>query len=1162
MNESATLSDIFERMWADGSSPELGEFLSAVGAVDADELSQLARIDQKERWQRGERRLVEEYLEQFPSLQADHDCAVDLIYHEFLMRERFLGQSTPDEYTRRFPQHAAALAEQIGLHQALSDALEMAGGSALSTTDTVAVPKEARRELPLLPAKFGRYRLLELLGHGAMGTVYAAEDTKLGRQVALKLPRFDRVESPEAVDRFRREARIAATFHHPHLCPVYDFGERDGMLYLTMPRLTGQSLAARLQEGALPASQACRIALRIARAMAVAHEAGVVHRDLKPSNVLLRENGEPVVMDFGLARRDLELDRPQPESSALVGTLAYMAPEQLHSTSDAACPASDIYSLGVILYEMLTGRRPFDGGWQEVWDQIRTQQPVPPSQYVPNLSPGLSDVCMRAMAKDSRERFKSMEALADALVPYAERIGAAPGERDWGESSNAQHRAAVATAVARRNRRMVAVLVATTVLIAGGWLAWRAYVRQWALQQVATIEGLAHERKFFEAYDLAQSVRSYLPGNSKLARLMPVISSVLSVTSEPEGAEVYLTRYHEGAEKDHSQSEFVGITPIPEVVIGRGDYLLSVRKEGYVPFRRTWSGMAIIGVEAPVDLTLRQLEMKLTRVKDDRPGMVFVPAREYRLQALRRPTDAEVKLDDYWIDRCEVTNREYKEFVDDGGYDDVRYWHHPFVYEGRTITREEAMRLFVDDTGRAGPRGWSNQNFPRGKGEHPVTRITWYEAAAYASYRGKSLPTIFQWENAARFKWKGRGFINFNNPLGVTMPWGLHEGETLGRANLSTSGTVPVGELDFGMSPYGCYEMAGNAAEWCLNETSQGFIASGGSWASLPQAWGYFGIYPALHESSEIGFRCVLNTSGATGDQGAMWINIDEEVPRYARAPESEVKKWHSYYNYDRQAPLDARIVEVKETDEWRREKIDYIGAEGERVLAYLYLPRQIAGPCQVVQFVPAGDVSYRIRTVPQSIEADYIELVRSGRAVLTVVLRNYLERYSPATETDPEPGSVEQVEKKARDVVDMRRGIDYLETRHDIDMSHVAYMTVSRAGIIMALPALESRISATIFVGDTIGKWDMQNHPATSAVNFAPLIGGPKLMVHGKYDESAPLKTVAEPLYDLLTGPKKKVLFDGGHRPEPEFLMPVVNSWLDMTFGPTTTVVARRSET
>jgi serine/threonine protein kinase/Tfp pilus assembly protein PilF len=272
-----------------------------------------------------------------------------------------------------------------------------------------------------LPAPFGRYELRELLGEGGMGSVYLAHDTQLDRPVALKLPRFGREERPHARERFLREARAAAGLRHPNICPVYDAGEIGEALYLSMAYVAGEPLSRRLvREGRLPAWEAAALVRSVALAMDEAHRHGVVHRDLKPSNVLLDARGQPVVMDFGLARRtgaaeDLRLT----QAGSVLGTPLYMSPEQAAGDSDTAGPLSDIYSLGVILYELLTGQVPFRAETRgRLLAQIQRDEPPPPRQFRPDLDPRLEAVCLRALAKAPEARFASMVEFAQALAPF------------------------------------------------------------------------------------------------------------------------------------------------------------------------------------------------------------------------------------------------------------------------------------------------------------------------------------------------------------------------------------------------------------------------------------------------------------------------------------------------------------------------------------------------------------------------------------------------------------------------------------------------------------------------------------------------------------------------------------------------------------------------
>jgi hypothetical protein len=284
-----------------------------------------------------------------------------------------------------------------------------------------------------LSGPFGRYLIERKLGEGGMGAVYLARDTQLDRPVALKVPFLGGPEADALRARFLHEARAAAALHHPGICPVYDVGEADGTPYLTMPYLTGEPLSRRLARGPLPVAEAAALVEKLARALHYAHERGVVHRDLKPGNVLLDEHGEPVVMDFGLARR--AGDSHLTQEGQVLGTPAYMAPEQLGGEVAGMGPPCDVYSLGVVLYELLTGATPFVGDLLALASQVAYDEPRRPSKVRPGVDGRLDAICLKALAKRPAER-PSMRELASALAEYREAdrraeagIGAAPAQR-------------------------------------------------------------------------------------------------------------------------------------------------------------------------------------------------------------------------------------------------------------------------------------------------------------------------------------------------------------------------------------------------------------------------------------------------------------------------------------------------------------------------------------------------------------------------------------------------------------------------------------------------------------------------------------------------------------------------------------------------------------
>jgi serine/threonine protein kinase len=271
---------------------------------------------------------------------------------------------------------------------------------------------------PVVSQQFGRYRILDKLGEGGMGTVFLAEDVQLGRRVALKVPHFDPIHDPDQLKRFYREARTAARIDHPNICPVFDVGEIDGVHYLTMPFIDGTPLSQLASSGEpWQPRQAAELVCQLAEAVQSLHQQGLVHRDLKPSNVMVRREGEPVLMDFGLAKAIQAPEQNLTAAGTTMGTPGYMSPEQVSDARHIG-PGMDIYSLGVILYELITGRRPFEGPPTAVYAQILYSDPASPSSIVPGLDSQLDVICLTALAKKPEQRFPSARELANALSRY------------------------------------------------------------------------------------------------------------------------------------------------------------------------------------------------------------------------------------------------------------------------------------------------------------------------------------------------------------------------------------------------------------------------------------------------------------------------------------------------------------------------------------------------------------------------------------------------------------------------------------------------------------------------------------------------------------------------------------------------------------------------
>ena len=1033
--------------------------------------------------------------------------------------------------------------------------------------------------------KLGHYEIQSPIGVGGMGEVYLGKDQVLRRKVAIKvLPESQKID-PRAEERMLREARAAATLDHPNICSIYEVGHGEGFLFIAMQFLEGQPLDEKISSHELTIPAILAISTQLADALTEAHSKGIIHRDIKPANIMLNSRGDVKLMDFGLAKLELNLQEIETEAETaaqlstpghLIGTVPYMSPEQVRGR--VVDQRSDLFSLGVVIYEMISGHRPFAGESPAVTGAaILTLDPPTLTRFVKDLSPELRRIVEKLLHKDPDDRYQSARDLLIDLrtlrdeIEFRNRLersespdGIAPTidqntrfssvatqvrpvltERQKQRTAEVSQVVATGPASQRSNILRVGAFVLVAVIAAGGWWMRERSNQAWAREQLPRIEELSKTGNHFAAFDLAADVRKYLPDDPTLLALTPNISTPLSVSTEPTGAAVYLKRYDADASGKFPDRVLIGTTPIADIQIPRGPHILYIEKEGFAPVLRSALGPIIRNGTITITSPPLRIEQKLLEAGAMPDKMAAVPGGDYRLVAWERPTEDRVRLDDFFIDKYEVSNQDYKEFINAGGYSKKEFWKVPFVKEGVAITWEAAMALFKDRTGLSAPRTWSNQNFPDGKGDHPVTDISWYEASAYAAYRGKALPTVFQWEKAAR---DGQA-----NVFGTFMPWGFFSpGDSMKeRANFENNGTQPVVFGEFGVSPFGSYNMAGNVSEWTVNETADGMIATGGSWGDPEYTYGKFGAFPPLFSSEKRGFRCVLNSPSAQGDQGAAKIEKKDEVPEYTAISDADFAKLTDAYRYEKRA-LDPRVDEVIDTPEWRREKISFNGAGGERAFAYLYLPRHAPRPLQVIHFIPGGDVEYGLRSLTASAEDRLGSIIKSGRAVFGVITKGYVERLRPEGFVWPDRTTAEYRDMIVERIADVSIGVDYLVSRDDIDAKRIALYgpsAGSRIGLILA--ALEDRYAGVYFMGAGITKTDLQTIREASPINFAPHIRAPKYILNGRYDEDTPMKTQCEPLFKLFREPKKLEIFEGGHVPSSEILVPSLNKFLDETLGP-----------
>jgi eukaryotic-like serine/threonine-protein kinase len=947
-----------------------------------------------------------------------------------------------------------------------------------------------------------RYGVVRELGSGGMATVFLARDLRHGRDVAIKVLRPE-VAATLGVDRFLREIRIAAGLNHPNILPLFDSGELAGLLYFVMPYVAGESLRGRLRrEGRLPVRDVVRILYEICDALAAAHEQGVVHRDLKPENILLSER-HALLADFGVAKAMSEAmaERSPTTGGVAMGTPHYMAPEQA-AADPRTDQRADLFALGVIGYEMLTGGRPFQGDTAaEVLSASLTLPPAPLDADAA-IPASLAQVIMRCLEKRARDRWPDATALLEALETVATEVGGvtpagtpphpAPGRRRWPLIA--------ATA-------SIGVLVVSAV----AWLA-RApadpgrWLRDVAIPEIERLQaaGLADS-----ALVLAQRAARQAPGDPDLVGLVTALSWVHPVTSDPSGARVYRKPFPPG---DH-EWRLLGVTPLDTVRFPITPSLLRLERDGYRP---------VLALIAGYEGRVHKLDPPAT-----------LPERMVRVEGWTATIGGEpTPLQDFFLDRYEVTNREYKEFVDAGGYRQQRFWRHPFVLDGRSLTWEQAMDRLVDRTGRPGPATWQVGTYPDGHDDHPVGGLSWYEAAAFAEFAGRSLPTVHHWRRAF-----GAQFA----------------GHVLPASNIETDGPAPVGAFA-GIGPFGTFDMAGNAREWTHNESAGQRFILGGGWND-PDYLGLNTMYrqPAFDRSSTNGIRLAsYQEAGAELDRAHAPLVTPAPVDfRSAQpVPDEVFAVFRRQFEYD-PLPLDARIEQADTARHWIRQRITFATAyDDDRVTLYLFLPRDGNPPYQTILYFP-GSSALRFSHFDEwkTVSMDF--LPRSGRAVAFPVLKHTFERGHGAV-TGPNPSNL------YRDAVihwakDVRRTMDYVATRSDLDPDRWAFYGFSwggRMGPVMV--AAEPRFKAAVLY--VAGFNDAPRQQEVDEIHYLPRVRLPVLMMNGRLDDVFPLETHARPFFDLLGTPdqhKRFVISEGGHFvPLPQLIGETLD-WLDRYLGP-----------
>jgi predicted esterase len=763
---------------------------------------------------------------------------------------------------------------------------------------------------------------------------------------------------------------------------------------------------------------------------------------------------------------------------------------------------SDQFAFGVVLYEMLTGRLPFEGdSVNAIWSAVLISRPTPLRQLRPEVPAALERIVCRCLEKDPARRFPSMVHLAAELERYG-------------------------SPRARAGRRVVAFLkrpagIATLaalplVLGAAGWLWSREANRRWAGREaLADITRLTERGDIYQAYRTALRAERYQPENAELQRMLSRITLPVPVNTDPPGAEVWVKGYS----TPDAEWERLGVTPMKQ----RFPYAMMrwrIIREGYEPFEGAPFSADAIGALAQ--------GIKLDSVGTRPPGMVRIPGGVFAtLPGAHLPDELPaVQLGWFFFDRYEVTNRQYREFVDSGGYRKQNWWPATIRHEGTELPWREAMSRFVDATGRPGPSTWEAGGYPAAQADYPVGGISWYEAAGYCAFAGKSLPTVYHWFHAL-------GQDQLSDIL-------LH-------SNIDGEAKAPAGRFR-GLSAYGTYDMAGNVKEWVWNSTGDSRYVLGGAWNEPGYLFKNLVAQPPMNREPTNGVRCARYPEPPTS---ALMAPIDPTY-EYRQPPPLTGEAFsvlQGLYAYDK-TPLDARVERVNDSlPNYRRETVSYRTAYGnDRMEAHLLMPRNGSPPYQAVIWFPGSD-AFLLRS-SESFASTYLFdfIPRAGRVLVYPTYKAMYERAEPLVNTP----SAER-DMTIRWTQDISRTIDYLETRSDIAARKLAFYGFSLGAMKgPVFTAIEPRFAASILLGGgfTPDIFRPEIHPAS----FAPRVRTPTLMINGRDDFLMPYELSEKPLFELLGPPpnhKRHARLDGGHIPTDRLaIIREVLDWLDRHLG------------
>ncbi|MDX1406176.1 MAG: SUMF1/EgtB/PvdO family nonheme iron enzyme [Woeseiaceae bacterium] len=673
------------------------------------------------------------------------------------------------------------------------------------------------------------------------------------------------------------------------------------------------------------------------------------------------------------------------------------------------------------------------------------------------------------------------------------------------------------------------VILGMVVLAAVGAGIWwyLSSDARWARNEVLPqIEVYIDEGNFEAAYTLALKAQSELVDDPEMLELWKRFTWSVSVPSEPPGATVKRRAY---ADEDAAWVE-LGVTPVHDVRIPIGLSLLRIELDGYRPLLRVIGHGITLYPELPVrdrsQPTIfaiapeRYLLDKHNALPED---MVRVPGTNVAIEGEL------LQLPDFFIDRYEVTNREYQEFVDAGGYRRRDLWELDFLLEGETLTWDAAMARFTDKTGRNGPSDWEAGHYPDGEGDHPVAGISWYEAAAFARFVGRELPTIHHWRRAFAL-----GILTWMVPA----------------SNLDGETIAPVGRYQ-GIGWTGTFDMAGNVREWCFNAVGDQRAILGGAWNDsfyvVQETIQDVATVPPIDRSAANGFRLMMTADG-TPSQSQFYAALPEPQKLEFDEPVSDevFAEYKNAFEYDT-GPFNATIEETRDERYWTRELISLdAGYDNERMYVYLYMPKLGTSRFQTIAFWPEHPALFIDSVEMMRVHLDFA--IKNGRAVAYPVVEGTFRRRYP---TVPAWSTIAARDMVIQQVRDFRRMIDYLETRREIDTGKLAYYGLSWGGRMGGIVlAVEPRLKIGIL---NQAGFEPNVHRHIDVVHYLPRVTQPVLQFNGLYDADFRFDSQAKPFFDLMATPdadKKHVVEPTGHFVSQPVYIGETLDWLDRYLG------------